>query len=165
VGSNQLGWIDGRLGLPDSAVRFEPVNGQPEGGIDQPVAGWHRRAVVQQRGVENHQRIAAVITNDNLKLTARWTTEQLGDAGPIVGQLERRQRHSKKTSTTPTTATSGIARLATDAPAASSRSTGVASGPSIFLIPDGVEEPLSWPLGGDDTPVAALEPADGAASV
>ena len=67
-----MGVGDGRridLGLRPShaAGRFQPAHGQHLGRTDQPVAGRHRRAVVEQRGVADDDRRPVGVAHDDLE--------------------------------------------------------------------------------------------------
>src|SRR5260370_717023 len=58
VGAGQLVGIASSFGATSTAGRLEPVDGDARGSADQPVAGGHRRAVVEQGRVANDDRVA-----------------------------------------------------------------------------------------------------------
>ena len=105
---------------------------------DQPVSGGHGRPVVEQGRVSDHHRTSITIADDDIELALRRAAEQLGDDLDVTDRCRHdaayddRRRRSPRTnsnSSSPPIA-SGTTRFATDAPAASIRSTGSASGMS-----------------------------------
>ena len=85
-------------------------------GIDQPVAGRHGRAVVEERLVADHHRGAVVVAHDDLEVALGRPAEQPRDLGPVrrataarrrPGRAARRERRRRRRrpSTTSTTAT------------------------------------------------------------
>ena len=72
-----------------SAARTPPgglqaVHGQPARPADQPVAGRHGRAVVEQRGVADHHGVAAGVADHHREVAPGRPPEQLGHPMPVV---------------------------------------------------------------------------------
>src|SRR4051812_37710377 len=76
VGALEVGVVDGRLCGPHTAGRLELADGAPFEVADQPVARRHRRPIVQDRWVADHDRLAGRGTHDDLDVAPRRTAEQ-----------------------------------------------------------------------------------------
>ena len=71
VRGQQLGAVDRGLGRAHAARGFEARHPDAEFAVDQPVARRHRRSVVEQRRVPDHDRPAVCVANDDRERGAR----------------------------------------------------------------------------------------------
>jgi hypothetical protein len=71
VGQDQLGVINVRLGRPYAALRLQAADREAVGSTDQPIAGRHRRSVVEQRVVADDSRITRTVANHHHERTLR----------------------------------------------------------------------------------------------
>ena len=76
--------VDLGLGVPHAAGGLEPADRRDHGLADQPVARRHRRAVVEQRRVAEHDGIAVGVAHHDLERTLRLAPEQFADRGDVV---------------------------------------------------------------------------------
>ena len=79
--------VDRRLGGAHATSRLELADAAHLVGTDQPVAGRHRGAVVEQRRVPQHDGIAVVISHDDFEVATRLTTEELAYPRPVVHRV------------------------------------------------------------------------------
>jgi hypothetical protein len=73
----------GRLSLANPSCRLEPAHRLPETGVDQPVAGGHRRAIEQEGGVLDDRWDPIVTADHDLELASGLATQQLGDGDDV----------------------------------------------------------------------------------
>ena len=83
VGGGQLVGVDLGLGPVDAAGGLEPRQPGALGLADQPVAGRHRRAVVEQRRVAEDDGRAVGVADDDLEVALDRPAEQGRDRGSI----------------------------------------------------------------------------------
>ena len=76
--------VDLGLGAANAASGLETADGEHLVPADQPVAGGHRLAVVEQGSVAKYHRVAGVISNHNFESTLRCPADQLADGSDIV---------------------------------------------------------------------------------
>ena len=79
--------VDRRLGGAHATGRLELADSTHLVGTDQPVAGRHRGAVVEQRRVPQHDGITIVTSHDDLEVAERLTTEELAYPRPVVHRV------------------------------------------------------------------------------
>ena len=77
------------LGGPDAPGRLEPTHRFAERWIAQPVAGGHRRAVIEERGVRQNCGGTVLGPDDDLESTGGDPTQQFGDALDVPGRVPR----------------------------------------------------------------------------
>ena len=75
------------LGPAHAAVALEAGDGAGRRDADEPVAGRHRRAVVEQGRVPDHHGLALVVAHDDLELATRPAPEQASDRSEIALRL------------------------------------------------------------------------------
>jgi deazaflavin-dependent oxidoreductase (nitroreductase family) len=83
--------IDFRFRATDAGVSFEPAHRVTVGPTDEPVAGRHRRPVVEEWSVTDHDGDTVVVAHDDVERTARCSSEQILDSRSIVHDGETRQ--------------------------------------------------------------------------
>ena len=77
--SEQFVGVHRGLGGVHTTGRFKPRYRGNIGRVDQPVTGGHRCAVVQERRVSYHSRIAVGVTQHHREVALRATTQQRCD--------------------------------------------------------------------------------------
>ncbi len=80
VGRRQLVGVDGLLGRAHAAGSFQAADRLHGRWSDEPVARRHRRAVVEQCRVADHDRVADVVAHDDLERAGRLPPQQLTHA-------------------------------------------------------------------------------------
>ena len=75
VSFGQLDCIDSRFGLSNSAHRLQATNSTTGFLAHQPVAGWHRTAIAQQRRIAYDNRVARVVDDNDLEMPFRFPPE------------------------------------------------------------------------------------------
>ena len=91
VGGREKIPIDFRFRATDAVVGLETADGVAVGPTHEPVAGRHRRPVVEQRGIADHDRNTEVVAHDDVERAARCSSEQIFDNRAIVHDGETRQ--------------------------------------------------------------------------
>ena len=69
--------------LPNTATSFDARDATYELGIDEPVARWHRRAVVCERRIAHDNGLTRAVANDNIEVGERLATQPFADRGNI----------------------------------------------------------------------------------
>jgi hypothetical protein len=80
-------WIYCCLGLANAAFGLNAADGSDDGLVDQPVAGWHWCAVVEERFVEQHHRIAKRVAHDYFELALWLAAKEFSNAIAIGHEL------------------------------------------------------------------------------
>ena len=75
---------DRGLGLAHAAGRLQPAHREYVPGPDQPVSGRHRRAVVEQRRVADHDGRSVLVTRDHVEVGQRFATEERPHRHPVL---------------------------------------------------------------------------------
>ena len=83
VGVGDHGGVEGGLDCVHGAFCFEATGKHGLTFAAQPVARRHRGAVVEQRGIAKHDRVAVERAHGNLEAPLRVATEKFGDASAI----------------------------------------------------------------------------------
>jgi len=83
VGPEQLRGLDRGFGGSYTACRLDPSDARDEDPIDEPVPRRHRRPVVEERSVADHDRRAGRVADGNLECAARHSTEQGGERDEV----------------------------------------------------------------------------------
>lgn len=78
VGCAKRRRIDGRLSRPYPATALEPGHPSAQVGINQPVAGRHGTAVVEQRGIRDDNRPPVVVRDGHIEGALRRAAQQGG---------------------------------------------------------------------------------------
>ena len=86
----ELVGVDGRFGADHTLSRFETAHDEPIVVAHQPVSGWHRCSVVEQRLVSQHHGQACGISDYDFESTLRRSSEKPGDGFTIGGGSGRR---------------------------------------------------------------------------
>jgi hypothetical protein len=73
-------WVYCCLGLANAAFGLDAADGSDDGLVDQPVAGWHWCAVVEERFVEQHHRIAKRVAHYYFELALWLAAKEFSNA-------------------------------------------------------------------------------------
>src|SRR5258706_2945335 len=91
VGGGEMIPIDFGFRATDTGVGLETGHGVRVGPSKEPIAGRHRRPVVEERGIADHDGPTVAVAHDDVERAARCSSEQLLDNGAIVHDGETRQ--------------------------------------------------------------------------
>jgi len=91
VGGGEKIPIDFGFCATDAGVGLETAHRVTVGPSHEPIAGRHRRPVVEQRGIADHDRHTVVVAHDDVERATRCSSEQILDNRPIVHDGETRQ--------------------------------------------------------------------------
>ena len=94
MGGGELLGVDVGLGPVDATVGLELADEADLVGVDQPVPGRHRRAVVEERGVAQHDRITVRPADRDLIAAARLATQQRSDPGVVTREVGHRSERA-----------------------------------------------------------------------
>ena len=114
-------------------------------GPDQPVAGRHRGAVVEQRRVAHHDRVAVVVADDDLEVALRLAAEELADRAPRSSIGRQRRRREQQEHDAAARAPTGPRRFSIAGPAMPARSIGSVAGPLMMRFVGAVAPRLRCP--------------------
>jgi deazaflavin-dependent oxidoreductase (nitroreductase family) len=91
VGRGEKILVDFDFSATDAGVGLETAHRVTVGPTHEPVAGRHRRPVVEERGIADHDGHTVVVAHDDVERDTRRSSEQILDNRSIVHDGETRQ--------------------------------------------------------------------------